>query len=121
MASYSVLPAQLDISCLKGDEFGASFSFSIDITGYAWSAEVFETTRAVTSQYPGGINTQGNTAETITVSVTDAAAGELNIALTETQTGNLSETTLYRWFLRGVAPSTVTRTYVSGSFSVRSP
>lgn len=120
-ATYSVVPAELNIVCLKGDEFGASFDFSIDVTGYTWTAEVFETERVVNSQFPGGLNTQGDTAASFAVSVTDAAAGQLNIALTETQTGNLSESTLYRWFLRGVAPGTVTRTYASGSFAVRSP
>jgi hypothetical protein len=121
-STYNILPAELNIAVLKGDEFGMTVTFeAVDLTGYSWSSIVFETERVVNSQFPGGINVQGNTAATIVVSVVDAAAGELSLALTETQTAGMSEETTYRWFLRGVAPGDVTRTYVSGTFSVRAP
>lgn len=121
MASYSILPAELDLALIKGDEFACLLDFSIDLTAYTWSAIVFETTRTVSSAFPAGLNTQGDTAATFTIVEQDAAAGQLNLSLTETQTTALSETTPYRWLLRGVAPNDVTRTYVSGSFSVRAP
>lgn len=122
MASLSILPATLDVVCLKGDEFTQSVTFTAtDITGYTFSAAVFATTRTVSSAFPGGIDTQGDTVETMTVTVNDAAIGSTTLSLSETQTANLSESSTYRWFLRGVEPGDVTRTYISGSFAVRSP
>lgn len=122
MASLSILPATLDVTCLKGDEFTQNVTFTdTDLSGYTFSAVVFATARSVSSAFPGGIDTQGDTVETITVTVNDAATGSTTLSLTETQTGNLSETSTYRWYLRGVEPGDVTRTYISGSFAVRSP
>lgn len=121
MATLSLLPATLDISLTQGDEFAVLLDFSIDITGYSWTAIVFETNRTVNSQFPGGIDTVGDTAATLTVTEQDAASGQLNLSMQESVTAGLSETSTYRWYLRGVAPGDVTRTYVSGSFAVRSP
>jgi len=121
VSTYSVLPATLDIVVLKGDEFGMDLDFNISLTSYTWTAEVFASTRTVNSNYPGGLSTEGATAATFTVNVVDAANGQLNLALDETTTGGLDEATAYRWFLRGVAPGAVTRTYISGSFTVRAP
>lgn len=121
MATYSILPAELDVALIKGDEFAVLLDFSIDLSSYSWSAVVFETTRTVSSAFPAGLNTQGDTVATFTIVEPDAAAGQINLSLTEAQTAALSETTTYRWLLRGVAPGDVTRTYVSGLFSVRAP
>ena len=121
MSTYSVLPAELNLVALKGDEFGMDLDFSISLVSYTWQAEVFETTRTVNSNYPGGLSTEGDNAASFTVTVVDAAAGQLNLGLDETITAALSESTAYRWYLRGVAPGAVTRTYVSGTFTVRTP
>jgi hypothetical protein len=119
---FEVIPDEMAIIVTKGDELGMAVDFSIDLTGYSsWEAIVFKTQRTVSSDFPAGINTQGETAETFTVSVTNASTGILNLALTETQTDGLSVGTLYRWFLRGVAPGAVTRTFISGTFTVRAP
>lgn len=119
--TFNQLPATLDISLIKGDEFACDLDFSIDVTNYVWTAIIFSTTRIVNSNYPGGINSQGDTEETFNVNVTDAANGQLTISLQETQTEALSEAETYRWLLRAVSPGNVTRTYISGSFTVRSP
>ncbi|MGA0336542.1 MAG: hypothetical protein ACO3LD_09845 [Luminiphilus sp.] len=121
MATYSVLPASLNLVVLKGDQFGMDVTFSTSLVSYTWESEVFESTKTVNSNYPGGLSTEGDTAATFTVNVVDAAAGELNLELDETTTASLNEATAYRWFLRGVAPGAVTRTYISGSFTVRAP
>lgn len=120
MASLSLLPATLDLSVTQGDELGILLDFSIDLTNYSWTAIVYETTRTVSSQFPAGIDTAGDTAATFGVTEQDAAAGQINLTLQESVTAGLSETQTYRWYLRGVAPGTVTRTYVSGTFSVKS-
>ena len=125
-AAFSIVPETLNVTVCKGDEFGMSLTFTdggspMDLSGYSFSAAVFETTRSVTAAYPGGIYTRGADAEAIAITVVDAANGELNLALTETQTETLSETTTYRWALIGVAPGTITRTYISGKFTIQSP
>lgn len=120
MASLSFLPATLDLSVTQGDEFGLLLTFQdTDLTGYSWTAIVYETTRTVSSQFPGGIDTAGDTAATFVVTEQDAAAGQITLTLQESVTAGLSETATYRWYLRGVAPGTVTRTYVSGTFAVK--
>ena len=121
MASLALLPATLDLSVTQGDEFGILLDFSIDLSNYSWTAIVYATTRTVSSQFPGGIDTAGDTAATFVVTEQDAAAGQINLSLQEAATSGLSETQTYRWYLRGVAPGTVTRTYVSGTFAVKSP
>jgi len=121
MSIYSVLPASLDLVVLKGDQFGMDLDFDISLASFTWTAEVFSSARTVNSNYPGGLATQGATAATFTVNVVDAANGQLNLALDETVTEELDEATSYRWYLRGVAPGAVTRTYISGSFTVRAP
>lgn len=119
---FTIVPAALDLVVCKGDEFGLQADFDISLTGYSnWEGVIFKTERKVTSDYPGGVNTQGETATTFTVSVTNASTGLVNLSLTEAQTQALDEATTYRWFLRGEAPGAVTRTWISGSFSVRSP
>ncbi len=119
---FTIVPASLNLIVCKGDEFGLTADFDIDLTGYSnWEGIIFKTARKVTSDFPGGVNTQGATAETFTVAVTSASLGKISMALTETQTTGLDEASTYRWFLRGQAPGAVTRTWISGSFSVRSP
>jgi hypothetical protein len=121
MSTYSILPAELNLVVLKGDEFTMDVTFSTSLVGYTWESEIFESTKTVNSNYPGGLSTEGDNAGTFTVTVSDAVAGELNLSLDETITAALSEATAYRWYLRGVAPGAVTRTYVSGTFTVRAP
>lgn len=120
MATLSLLPATLDLSVTQGDEFGMMLDFSISLSNYSWTAIIYETTRTVSSQFPGGVDAAGDTAATFVVTEQDAAAGQINLTLQESVTAGLSETQTYRWYLRGVAPGTVTRTYVSGTFAVKS-
>lgn len=125
-ATFSIVPETLDLTVCKGDEFGCAFEFAEsgaakDLTGYTFTAAVFEITRTVNSSYPGGFDSQGADVESFAITYTNLPNGELSLALTETQTAAISETGTYRWFLRGVAPGTITRTYISGSFTVRTP
>jgi hypothetical protein len=119
MPTLELLPATLDLVVTQGDEIGFLLDFSIDLTAYNWTAIIYETTRTVNIQYPGGIDTAGDAAAAFTITEVNAAAGQLSLSLQESVTSGLSETQTYRWYLRGVAPGTVTRTYVSGKFSVK--
>jgi len=121
MSEFIALPGPLDISLSIGDDFGMLADLDIDTTGFTWTALVYETATTVSFVNPGGVSTQGTTAATFTVTVINAASGQVNLSLSEVQTGALSPSTSYRWYLRGVSPTLVTRTYVSGQLKAYAP
>jgi hypothetical protein len=121
MADFIALPGTLNISLTVGDEFGMLSDLDIDTTGFTWTAIAYETTTTVSFVNPSGVSTQGATAATFSVTVVNAAAGQVNLSLTELQTVTLSPSTSYRWYLRGVSPGLVTRTYLSGTLKAYAP
>ena len=121
MSELLALPGPLNISLVVGDEFGFVADLDIDTTGFTWTAIVYEATPSVSFANPGGVPTQGATAATFSVTVVNEAAGQVNLSLTELQTVALSPSTSYRWYLRGVSPGLVTRTYLSGTLKAYAP
>jgi len=124
MSNYSVLPAQLGLTFVQGDEFNMSVDLSFDGTGYTWSAIVFEATLASANAGIGsatGVYTAGNTAATFSIETVSAVNAQYIVSLTEVQTLSLDVTKTYRWFFRGVSPGGVTRTYLSGSVTPTTP
>jgi hypothetical protein len=121
MSEFIALPGPLNISLTVGDEFGMLADLSIDTTGFTWTAIVYETATTVSFVNPSGVSTQGATAAAFSVTVVNAAAGQVNLSLTELQTVALSPSTSYRWYLRGVSPGIVTRTYLSGTLKAYAP
>jgi hypothetical protein len=121
MSEFIALPGTLNISLTVGDEFGMLADLSIDTTGFTWTAIVYEAATSVSFSNPGGVPTQGATAATFSVTVVSAAAGQVNLSLTEIQTAALTPAKTYRWYLRGVAPGVVTRTYLSGTLKAYAP
>lgn len=119
--TFNALPGSLNISLTTGDEFGMLSDLSIDTTGFTWTAIVYETATSVSFVNPSGVSTQGTTAATFTVTVVNAAAGQVNLSLTEVQTVALNPATNYRWYLRGVSSAMVTRTYLSGTLKAYAP
>ena len=119
--TFNALPGTLNISLTTGDEFGMLADLDIDTTSFTWTALVYETATTVSFVNPGGVSTQGTTAATFTVTVVNAAAGQVNLSLTEIQTAALNPATNYRWYLRGVSPAMVTRTYLSGTLKAYAP
>ena len=119
MATYAALPAELNLAFTVGDEFNMSVDLSINGTGFTWSAIVFE----LTSSFLNGTSapTQGATAATFAIETVSAANGQYILSLTETQTAALLLTKSYRWYLRGVSPGGVTRTYLSGTVTPTTP
>jgi hypothetical protein len=119
--SFNALPGTLNISLTVGDEFGMLADLSIDTTGFTWTAIIYETATTVSFVNPSGVSTQGATAATFAITVVNAAAGQVNLSLTEIQTAALNPATTYRWYLRGVSPGVVTRTYLSGTLRAYAP
>jgi hypothetical protein len=103
MATYSTLPGRLNLAFRRGDNFFSSIDFSVPVTGQTLSATV----RSLVSD--------SQVAE-FAVSVTDAAAGALNISMTAAATSLLAPGS-YRWVLVGTGGG-ATRTYLEGTVEV---
>lgn len=127
MATYSQLPGTLDITFVGGGGGGDEVAIAIDfgnrdLTGYTITAPIYVT--AVYASSGGGqglVTTVGATATSFVVQPTDLSQGQVTIALSETQTGNLSPGIAYRWYMRWVSPALVTRTVLSGTVTVTNP
>ena len=121
--TYEQLPAELDLSFVKGDELSILLTIGLDLTGYTYDAKVYSlTTAAAGGGLAGGVaTTAGGTVAAFTVSAISETAGTVNISLTEQQTDTLSSTGTYRWWFKAISPAIVTRTLVSGDVTVRLP
>ena len=104
-ATWNQLPGTLNLAAVRGDEFAAVVDFSIDMTGYTVSASI---TSIVTRQ----------SVDTFATTFVSAAAGTVNLALTESQTAALPRGT-YGWNLTWVAPGVSTRTALSGTLELK--
>jgi hypothetical protein len=123
MPTFSLLPGQLDVTFVVGDEVNISINLGQDITGYTLSSAVFVSS---TGGFQGGgggvVSTVGATAATPTVQVVTASTGAIIWSLTETQTAALTPAIKYLWYLRWVTPtSSITRTILAGSCIPRAP
>lgn len=116
MADYAVLPSNLNLIFVRGDEFGILLDFSVDLTGYQFQTVVFEVASVIDGQVVAGPATVN-----FTLTEVDLAAGQINLSLQENQTQAFDLTKTYRWYLRWVAPGVVTRTVLSGAIVVGDP
>jgi hypothetical protein len=120
--TYAAIPADLEIIVVQGDELNIGFDASINLTGYTFEAIVYAAEASTPGGWSGGDGlVVGDTAAEFSVNVVNLASGQLNLGLTETQTSALSTATSYRWYLRWSDPDDVTRTAISGTFTVRVP
>jgi hypothetical protein len=104
MANYEQLPGELNLAFRRGDEVSTEIDFSpISLTG-------FTMTSTLASLVSGG------TVSSITTTMVDAAAGRLNIGLTDEQTAALPVGT-YRWDLTA-NDGTARRSYLTGVVEV---
>lgn len=120
MATFSVLPGELDLVFIVGDEVSLALDFDQNITDYQLSSAVYVARQTV--PLSGGVTqpTQGDVVFQPTLSVVSASAGTITVGFSEVQTALLSPVGTYRWFLRWVA-SGVTRTVISGTVTVKAP
>lgn len=99
MPTYDQLPATMNLRWRVGDDFSALIDFDIGLTNYTAAATVYSTIT-------------GNAVATFTTTIPDAAAGKINVALTDAQTTALGPGT-FRWGLVWTAGS-VSRTSMEG-------
>ena len=121
--TFSLLPGQLDVTFVVGDEVNVSILLGVNITGYTLQSAVYV---ASTGGFQGGgggtVSTVGATAATPTIQVVTASTGAIIWSLNETQTAALSPAIKYLWYFRWVTPSTtMTRTILAGSCIPRAP
>lgn len=106
MANYEQLPGTLNLAFRKADHVSTEIDFSpISLTAYTMAATI--------SSLVGG-----GTVAAITTTMVDAAAGRVNIALTDEQTAALPVGT-FRWHMTADDGSS-RRTYLVGMVEVSS-
>lgn len=122
-ATFSLLPGQLDVTFVVGDEVNVAMNLGVNITGYSLSSVVYVASSAGFAGGGGGtVTTVGATAATPTIQVVTASTGVIVWSLTEEQTTALSPGVSYRWYLRWVTPSTsMTRTILAGLCIPKAP
>jgi len=104
-STYSLLPGTMNLAFKKAGDFSTLIDFDgTTLVGYTVTASM---TSLVT----------GATVVPFTTIVADASAGQVNIALTDTQTAALAAGT-YGWQLDWTAPGGVQRTALSGTVEV---
>lgn len=104
MTKFSVIPGALDFVVKRGDRFSTVVDFDISLTGYTAEAEVYSTV-------------DGSTVQSITVGLTLASEGKVQLQLNSTETGSLAAGT-YKWKLRWDAGNSAYRTALEGYFEV---
>jgi hypothetical protein len=103
MPSYDQTPGTLNLSLNRADDFSALIDLSISIVGYSITATI---TSLVT----------GADVVPFTVTIPSAANGQVNIALTDTQTAALARGT-YGWNMKWTE-NAATRTALTGFVEV---
>ena len=114
-ALYSQLPGALDIVVTHGDALTIAGSLGFSVTGDTLTAVVYEDTAA---GYASAIAATPAPAASWTVTVVQAATGDVTLSLAANTTKGLSLTKSYRWYLRS---ANLARAVVSGTFATRAP
>ena len=104
-STYAQLPGTMNLSFKRSNDFATAIDFNgTTLVGYTVTATV---TSLVT----------GASVVPFTTTVTDASAGQVSIALSDTQTAALPAGT-YGWQLDWTAPGSIQRTALSGTVEV---
>ena len=103
MPSYDQTPGTLNLSFVRGDDFSSMIDFSITMTGYQVTASMYSLV-------------SGAEVQAFTVTAANAANGQFNISLTDTQTAALARGT-YGWRMAWTE-SNATRTALTGFVEV---
>jgi hypothetical protein len=99
------LPGLASVSFVRGDDWGATCDFDFNATGYIWASEVVSTVT-------------GLVVTTATVTVTNAALGQLAVSLGRAVTAGLAPGT-YRIRLVATAPGGTVRRATDGFMEVK--
>jgi len=103
MATYTQIPAELDIEVGAGDDLSILLDFDISLTGYTFVSKVVQA-------YSG-------TETTVTCTNTDLANGQVTISLTDTQITSIGVGT-HTWYFQWTV-SSASRRVLAGNFIVK--
>jgi hypothetical protein len=122
VGTLSRIPGELNLVFVVGDDLPIAIDLDQDVTGSTWESAVYVDGIGAFATPPGEeYETEpGATVFAPTVTVTNAAAGQLSISLTDAQTDLLSPSVAYRWYLRQTVGS-ATRTILAGFAEARRP
>lgn len=122
MPTLSRIPGELNLIFVIGDDLPISIDLDQSIVGSTWECSVYVDGVGVFATPPGETyeTDPGAVVFSPTVTVTNAAAGQLSISITDAQTDLMSPNITYRWFLRQTV-SGVSRTIVAGFAEARDP
>lgn len=122
MGTLYRIPGELNLVFVIGDDLPITVDLDQDVTSATFEAGVYVDGVGVFATSPGAgyITTPGATVFNPYVTVTDAAAGTLEISIADAQTAMLSSSVTYRWFLR-MTTGAITRTILSGFAEARQP
>lgn len=98
-------PGTLHLDIYQGDDFSVDLDFDIDLTGYTLTSQI--------RHEPS----DSSPAETLTVTMTDAANGLVELSLTAAETADLIAQR-YWWDLQWTEPSGDIRTVLRGRATV---
>lgn len=121
MAVFSQLPGVLDIVAVNGDELNVAVTLQRDVTNYSWESYIYQSATTTEGGGVGSLSGIGTTVTQPTIGISNATTGAMVIGLSEVQTRLLSPGTTYRWYLRWVSPTDITRTIISGSVTAVAP
>lgn len=122
MPTLSRIPGELNLIFVIGDDLPITIDLDQDVTGSTWECGVYVDGVGVFATLPGSgyVTTPGETVFSPTVTVTNAAAGQLTISITDAQTDLMLDGVTYRWFLRQTL-SGQSRTVLAGFAEARDP
>jgi hypothetical protein len=122
VAQFEQLPGTLDLTFVQGDEVQINCDFDVNITGYTVTNAVYvSSVYAAGGGGSGSVTTVGATVTNFNQTITSASAGQMTLALPEDRSALLSPGIGYRWYLRWVDTSGVTRTVLSGDVTTVVP
>lgn len=121
MADFTLLPGELNLRAVRGDEWNIAINLQRDVSNYAWESYIYQSDTITAGGGAGSLSGVGTTITQPTIGISNASTGAMVIGLSEVQTKLLSPTQTYRWYLRWVAPGEITRTIISGSVTAVAP
>lgn len=121
MSEFVLLPGELNLRFVRGDEVNIAITLQRDLTSYSFETYVYRSTFTTTGGGEGSLIGIGTTITSPTIGISNLTTGSLVIGLSEVQTGLLTPGQDYRWYLRWVAPGEITRTILSGSVTAVAP
>jgi hypothetical protein len=104
MANIEQLPGELNIKTSVSDDFSVLLDFSINLTGYTFTANAVKA---------GGV-----TLSAFTVTPTDLAAGQITLSITKELLTTIGVGSNHTWWLKWIKPTSIDRKVLAGTLEL---